>query len=110
MRLRGVVLGQGFVQPFSPVVVGVSLVLGLPLSLLHPRCVPKVAPKVTKEEFYEEISGQDVNRIHSKLGATTLVFMLANSTQKASDGFVSYIINYAGSKLEESSVYLKVYE
>lgn len=72
--------------------------------------VPKVAPKVTKEEFYKEISEQDVNRIHSKLGATTLVFMLANSTQKASDGFVSYIINYAGSKLEESSVYLKVYE
>ena len=72
--------------------------------------ISTVEPTVTKEEFYKEISEIDIDRIHSKLGSTTLIYLLTKANQAAADGFVSYIINYAGSKLEESSVYLKVYE
>ena len=72
--------------------------------------ISTVEPTVTKEEFYKEIFEIDIDRIHSKLGSTTLIYMLAKANQAAADGFISYIINYAGSKLEESSVYLKVYE
>jgi len=66
--------------------------------------------KVTDAEFRAELTTQDIDRIHSKLGSTYVVYGLKKATQNKANDFVSYIMNYAGSKLEESSVYVKVYQ
>lgn len=65
---------------------------------------------VGKSDFLAELNTQTIDYIHSKLLATRLTYILHNSTQRERDEFVSYLINYAGSKLLESSVYVKVYQ
>jgi len=65
---------------------------------------------VTDIDFRTELKAQDIDRIHSKLGSTYVVYGLKKANKNKADEFVSYIMNYAGSKLEESSVYVKVYQ
>lgn len=62
------------------------------------------------KSFEEELLKKDVGWIHAKWGCTVLAHMIYKRRGKRADDFMSAIINYAGSKLAESSVYIKVYE
>ena len=69
-----------------------------------------VVKDLTKDEFESGLSSADLGKIHSKLGATMVTYMLEKNKGKRANDFISYIVNYAGSKSEEASVYLKVYQ
>lgn len=71
--------------------------------------VQKLVPQMKEEEFRNELAKKDVGWIHAKLGVIHLGYaILSNPT--GSNKFVTQLINYAGSKLEESSAYVKVFE
>lgn len=69
-----------------------------------------VVKDLTKDEFESGLLSADLGKIHSKLGATMVTYMLEKNRGKKANDFISYIVNYAGSKSEEASVYLKVYQ
>lgn len=64
----------------------------------------------TREAFGKELEDKDVGWIHAKYTATLVLFELARNKGRKADDFITSIINYAGSKAEESSVYVKVYQ
>ena len=63
---------------------------------------------MTKKSFDEEISKKDLQWVHAKIGALTILDAINNSTPNKKDLIVTRMINYAASKLEDSSVYIKV--
>ena len=63
---------------------------------------------ITQQEFDEGLETATIDRIHAKLGVTTIAHALHTAKKKQQDDFMSYVINYAGSKLSDSSVYVKV--
>lgn len=69
-----------------------------------------VVKDLTMTEFQEGIESSTLGKIHSKLGATMVAFALEKNRGKKANDFISYIVNYAGSKSAEASVYLKVYQ
>lgn len=69
-----------------------------------------VVKGLSKDEFESGLSDADLGKIHSKLGATMVAHALEKNKGKKANDFISYIVNYAGSKSEEASVYLKVYQ
>ena len=64
--------------------------------------------KMTKKSFDEEISKKDLQWVHAKIGALTILDAINNSTPGKKNLIVTRIINYAASKTEDSSVYVKV--
>lgn len=66
--------------------------------------------KYKKAEFMKTVSALGKVYIHSKLGALELIAVLERSTQKQANQIIAKIHNYAGSQLDLSSVYIKVYE
>ena len=64
--------------------------------------------KMTKKSFDEEISKKDLQWVHAKIGALTILDAINNSTPGKKDLIVTRMINYAASKTEDSSVYVKV--
>ena len=69
-----------------------------------------VVKGLSKDEFERGLADADLGKIHSKLGATMVAHALEKNKGKKANDFISYIVNYAGSKSEEASVYLKVYQ
>ncbi len=69
-----------------------------------------VVKDLTRDEFDSGLAEADLGKIHSKLGATMVAHALEKNRGKKANDFISYIVNYAGSKSEEASVYLKVYQ
>ena len=63
---------------------------------------------ITQQEFDEGLQTAAIDRIHAKLGVTTIAHALYTAKKKQQDDFMSYMVNYAGSKLSDSSVYVKV--
>lgn len=63
---------------------------------------------ITKEEFESGLATASIDRIHAKLGVTHIAHALHTANKKQQDDFMSYMVNYAGSKLDDSSVYVKV--
>ena len=63
---------------------------------------------ITQQEFDEGLQTAAIDRIHAKLGVTTIAHALHTAKKKQQDDFMSYMVNYAGSKLSDSSVYVKV--
>lgn len=61
-------------------------------------------------EFKTQLMAQDAGWIHSKLGALELLYELETTTKAKKDKIVNQIYNYAGSELDTSSIYVKVYE
>jgi len=49
-----------------------------------------------------------VDRIHANLAATEIIHAVDKASRTQKDEFVSYLVNMAGSKTEDSSVYIKV--
>jgi len=63
----------------------------------------------TFEEFQEKLLSKDTNWISSKLGCLYVCYYLDLNTGPKSNRWITKIINYAGSKAEDSSSYVKVY-
>ena len=74
------------------------------------KMASKVLPSLTSEDFNTDLAKQEVKGIHTKLATTTIFFGLVKANRKQQDAFITYMVNYAGSTLQESSVYAKVYQ
>jgi len=74
---------------------------------LHQK-VRRIHPDVGWDDFWKEMKEAPADRIHANLGATEIIYNLDKSPLKKRDAFVSYLVNLAGSKTGDSSVYVKV--
>lgn len=73
--------------------------------------VKTVHPTVTAKEFYEGLVTKRADEVHSKIGAAYVLSALyANKRNGKSDLVITDLVNYAGSKLDISSIYAKVYQ
>jgi len=71
----------------------------------------KVHPTVQKNEFMSGFLEYQAHEIHSKMGATyVLSCLFENKTNGKADKIITDLVNYAGSELDISSIYAKVYE
>ena len=64
----------------------------------------------TLDTFKAEISTKDAGWISAKLGAAYVAHSLHTSNKAAANKFINSVVSYAGSKTDDSSVYVKVYE
>tara|TARA_B100000575_G_scaffold94606_1_gene75404 strand:- start:1558 stop:2913 length:1356 start_codon:yes stop_codon:yes gene_type:complete len=73
--------------------------------------VKKIHPTVTKQEFMQGLTEKLANEVHSKIASIYVLFELVNNAKNGkADLIVTDMVNYAGSKLDISSIYAKVYE
>jgi hypothetical protein len=72
--------------------------------------VSSLNPAMKKEEFFTNIKTKDAVWIHSKYGVVLLAHTIKSVGGSAADDFITKLVNYAGSSMEESSVYVKVSE
>ena len=73
--------------------------------------VKTVHPTVTAKEFYEGLVTKRADEVHSKIGAAYVLSALyANKRNGKADLVITDLVNYAGSKLDISSIYAKVYQ
>ena len=72
------------------------------------KMLSKIHSDIKKDEFMSGIAESDGGRIHANLGITYIADALMRSNQTQRDKFVSHLINYAGSKSSDASVYVKV--
>lgn len=63
----------------------------------------------TFEAFSEKLLSKDTNWISSKLACLYVCYYLDLNTGSKANRWITKIINYAGSKAEDSSAYIKVY-
>ncbi len=68
------------------------------------------AVPMARKEFDENIDTKDAPWVASKLGAVLVCRILTLNKGVKANRFITKVINYAGSKSEDSSAYLKVYE
>jgi hypothetical protein len=73
--------------------------------------VKKIHPQVTKQEWMQGFNEKRAAEIHSKIaGIHVLHALVANAKNGKADLVITDMVNYAGSTLEESSIYAKVYQ
>ena len=73
--------------------------------------VKRVHPSVTEKEFVEGLVTSSTDRIHSKIAATYILdALMTNKSNGKADLVITDLVNYAGSKLDISSIYAKVYQ
>ena len=65
---------------------------------------------VFQEQFEEELFKKDVNWISAKLACLYILYFVDINTGPKANRWITKIINYAGSKSEDSSAYVKIYE
>jgi len=70
--------------------------------------VKRIHNDITWDDFWAEMKTAAPDRLHANLGATEIIFALDKSPKRKADAFVSYLVNTAGSKTGDSSVYVKV--
>jgi len=70
--------------------------------------VSSIHKDVSWDDFWIEMQTATVDRIHANLAATEVIYNVNTSSKKQQSDFVSYLVNMAGSKTEDSSVYLKI--
>lgn len=70
--------------------------------------VKDIHPDVKWNEFWTEMKEATVDRIHANLAATEIIHAVDKASRSQRDEFVSYLVNMAGSKTEDSSVYIKI--
>lgn len=70
--------------------------------------VNKIHPDIKWDDFWLEMQSATIDRIHANLGATEIISAVDSSSQKRRDDFTSYLVNMAGSKTEDSSIYVKI--
>ena len=66
--------------------------------------------KMTRKVWDEEIEKKDTQWVHAKLGGIEILDLVNNASTIKANRVVTRMINYAASKLEDSSVYVKVSE
>jgi len=64
----------------------------------------------TREEFEVELFKKDTNWISAKLACLYVAYYIDINMGRKANRFITKIVNYAGSKAEDSSAYVKVYE
>jgi len=64
--------------------------------------------KMTRKTFNEEIAKKDASWIHAKLGVITILEAFNNASAIKANRLITRMINYAASKSEDASVYVKV--
>jgi hypothetical protein len=62
------------------------------------------------EDFEAEIKKKDAIWIHSKLACLFVLFRVDEQAGTKANRWITKVVNYAGSKSEDSSVYVKVYQ
>lgn len=62
------------------------------------------------DDFLVELKKKDAFWISAKLGVMTICYEVSKNTGPKSNRFITKVVNYAGSKAEDSSSYIKVYE
>lgn len=67
-------------------------------------------PSMKKVDFLSNLQTKDGVWIHGKYSATLLGYNIQSVGGRAADDFVTKLVNYASSSMEESSVYVKVSE
>ena len=73
--------------------------------------IKKIHPEVSKEEWMNGFTTKSAGDIHSKIaGIYVLHPLIVNKKNGKSDLVITDMVNYAGSTLEESSIYAKVYQ
>ena len=71
----------------------------------------KVHPTLEKNEFMKGLTQSKAHEVHSKMGATyVLSALFENKNNGKADLIITDLVNYAGSKLDISSIYAKVYQ
>jgi len=71
----------------------------------------KVHPSLQKDEFMKGLTESKPHEVHSKMGATyVLSCLFENKNNGKADLIITDLVNYAGSKLDISSIYAKVYQ
>jgi hypothetical protein len=63
----------------------------------------------TYEDFEKNLLSNDTNWISSKLGCLYVCYYVSINTGPKANRWITKIVNYAGSKAEDSSAYVKVY-
>tara|TARA_B100000674_G_C37770058_1_gene882067 strand:- start:44 stop:1054 length:1011 start_codon:yes stop_codon:yes gene_type:complete len=71
--------------------------------------VKKIHPEVTKEQWMNGFKTKSAGDIHSKIAGIYVLHALVDNKKEA-DLVITDMVNYAGSTLEESSIYAKVYQ
>ena len=71
--------------------------------------VKKIHPEVTKEQWMNGFKTKSAGEIHSKIAGIYVLHALVDNKKEA-DLVITDMVNYAGSTLDESSVYAKVYQ
>ena len=64
----------------------------------------------TYEKFLQEIESKDVYWIGAKMQTLFVLYHVSVNSGPKANRWITKIVNYAGSKLEDSSVYVKVYQ
>ena len=73
--------------------------------------IKKIHPEVSKEEWMNGFTIKSAGDIHSKIaGIYVLHPLVVNAKNGKADLVITDMVNYAGSTLEESSIYAKVYQ
>ncbi len=74
------------------------------------KAINDTSVKMTREEFDANIDTKDAPWVASKLGAILVCRILELNKGSKANRFITKVVNYAGSKSEDASAYLKVYE
>jgi hypothetical protein len=87
-----------------------QLVAGVNPRLLEDfyKMVKSVHPTIKKDEFVSGLEVAKVDSIHANLAVAYIASALLKSPTKNRNEFVTYLVNYAGSKLPISSAYVKI--
>ena len=65
---------------------------------------------LTYDYFLQQIAEKDAGWCSAKLGAVEVCYNLIKNKGKNADNFVNAIVNYAASKSDDSSIFIKVYQ
>ena len=78
------------------------------LGYRHEICVFSDFSNDGTVEWCEEIAKKDGSWVHAKLGVITILEAFNNASATKANRLITRMINYAASKSEDASVYVKV--
>ena len=71
----------------------------------------KVHPGLSKDEFNAGLTSSALSKVHSKIAAIYVISSLIDNQRNGkADLVITDLVNFAGSKSDISSAYLKVYQ
>ena len=73
-------------------------------------CKDRLDDKVNEAQFKQQLKATTKDRIHSKYAQASILNALVKAKKPDQDKWIDWVINYAGSTLAESSVYLKAFQ